>query len=79
MVVTGGNGRRLEYCSGAWDRKAGSSYGEVSEWHAEMLGVTFLGKMGPLRVFEQRRLILAELETLNLVAEAVRPNGLEKF
>lgn len=27
-----------------------------------MLGVTFLGKMGPLRVFEQRRLILAELE-----------------
>lgn len=29
---------------------------------AEMLGITFLGKMEPLRVFEQRRLILAELE-----------------
>lgn len=62
MVVTGEMAGGWSSCSGAWDRKAGSSYGEVSEWQAEMLGVTFLGKMGPLRVFEQRRLILAELE-----------------
>lgn len=65
-----GGGRAHGSCSpGAWhscrgtrNKGAGPSYGEVSECQAEKLEVTFFGKIKPLRVFKQRRLMLAELE-----------------